>query len=160
MMNKHTIRLFVAGLFALILSGCHERLEPTPYQYSHYFTGKKSKTWVMSYAEATKDGEVADRFPIDCTKDDEYVFYATSDRLYEVKSGTVKCFDQEPDSMTDTWSFTNATATLTILLPILSDQPLPFIVRKVDDNDLTLEIFLDQEGTESYRFYFKLTHEE
>jgi hypothetical protein len=62
--------------------------------------------------------------------------------------------------MTDTWSFNNATATLTIILPIFSSNRLPFIVRKLDEDDLTLEIFFDQEGTASYRIYFELTDEE
>jgi hypothetical protein len=159
-MKRHTVHISLLVLFSIFVVGCHEALEPTPYVYTQYFTGKISKTWAIVYAEATKDGAVTDRFPIDCTKDDEYIFYATPDRLYEVKSGAVKCFTDEPDSMVDTWSFTNASASLTIILPIFSDQQLPFIVRKVDDNDLTLEIFLDQEGTESYRIYFKLTHEE
>jgi hypothetical protein len=159
-MNKQTVQSILYGLMVLLISGCHEELEPTPYQYSRYFTGENSKTWALTYVEETEQGKVIDRFPVDCTKDDEYIFYATSDRLYEVKSGSTKCFTDEPASMVDSWAFTNASATLTIILPVLSSQPLPFIVRKVDDNDLTLEIFLDQEGTASYRIYFELKDEE
>jgi hypothetical protein len=159
-MKKHTVHIMLIVLFTLAFSACHETLEPTPYVYSRNFTGDISKTWAMSYVEYTEDGEVIDRFPIECAEDDDYIFYATSDRLYEVKSNVLKCFDEEPDTMTDTWSFNNATATLTIILPILSSQRLPFIVRKVDKDDLTLEIFLDQEGIESYRIYFVLTDEE
>ena len=159
-MNKYTVQIIFFGLFTVLLAGCHETLEPTPYVYSQNFTGKISKTWSMTFVEYTENGEVIDRFPVDCAKDDDYIFHATSDRLYEVKSNALKCFDEEPDVMTDTWSFNNATATLTIILPVLSSQQLPFIVRKVDKDDLTLEIFLDQEGVESYRIYFKLTDEE
>ncbi len=159
-MNKLPVQLIVCGLFLLLTVGCHEELEPTPYTYTKYFTGEISKTWALAYIEETADGEVIDRFPIECALDDEYIFSATSDRLYEVKSGSDKCFEDEPPTLTDTWSFTNATATLTIILPILSSQQLPFIVRKVDKDDLTLEIFFDQEGTASYRIYFELTDEE
>lgn len=159
-MNKHTVQLMVFGLFALLASGCREDLEPTPYTYTQLFTGKNSKTWAMTFVEETEGGKVIDRFPIQCAEDDDYIFYATSDRLYEVKSGSAKCFEDEPATMTDTWSFNNATATLTIILPVLSAQQLPFIVRKVDEDDLTLEIFFDQEGTASYRIYFELTDEE
>jgi hypothetical protein len=159
-MNKHTVQLMVFGLFALLASACHEELEPTPYTYSQFFTGQNSKTWAMTFVEETEGGKVIDRFPIECAEDDDYIFYATSDRLYEVKSGSAKCFEDEPATMTDTWAFNNATATLTIILPVLSSQRLPFTVRKVDDDDLTLEIFFDQEGTASYRIYFELTDEE
>lgn len=157
---KHIVPCIACGLLGLLLSGCHENLEPTPYQYTRLFTGQISKTWAMTFVEETEGGKVIDRFPVECAQDDEYIFYATYDRLYEVKSGAVKCFTDEPASMVDTWSFTNATATLTIILPILSSQRLPFIVRKVDEDDLTLEIFFDQEGTASYRIYFELTDEE
>jgi hypothetical protein len=159
MKKQHTVQILRLVLFSLFVAGCHEALEPTPYVYSQYFTGKISKTWAMTFVEYTENGKVIDRFPIDCAKDDDYIFYATSDRSYEVKSGSQKCFEGETD-LTDTWSFNNASATLTIILPVLSSQSLPFIVKKVDKDDLTLEIFLDQEGVESYRIYFKLTHEE
>jgi hypothetical protein len=160
MMYKRTVQIFLFGLVGWFASSCREDIEPTPYLYTRYFTGEISKTWAMTLVEYTEDGEVIDRFAIDCAKDDEYIFYATSDRLYEVNSNVDKCFEEEEDTLIDTWSFNNASAQLTIILPILSSQQLPFIVRKVDDDDLTLEIFLDQEGIESYRIYFKLTDEE
>lgn len=159
-MNKRSVQLIVCGLLALLSISCHDELEPTPYVYSKYFTGEKSKTWALTYVEETLDGKVLDRFPVECALDDQYIFSATSDRLYEVKSGTNKCYQDEPESLTDAWAFTNATATLTIILPVFSSQRLPFIVRKVDDDDLTLEFFLDAEGTESYRIYFVLKDEE
>jgi len=159
-MNKHLVQFIVYGLFVLSLSGCHESLEPTPYVFTKYFTGENSKTWAMTFVEETEGGKVIDRFPVECTQDDKYIFYATSDRLYEVHSGATKCYKDEPATLTDTWSFTNASATLTIILPVFSSQRLPFIVRKVDENDLTLEFFLDQEGTTSYRIYFELKDEE
>lgn len=159
-MNKHIVPFIVCGLLGLLLSGCDESPEPTPYLFTRYFTGENSKTWALSIVEETENGKVIDRFPIECAKDDEYIFYATSDRLYEVKSNAVKCSNDEPASFVDSWAFTNATATLTIVLPVLSSQRLPFIVRKVDEDDLTLEVFFDQEGTASYRIYFKLKDEE
>jgi len=159
-MKKHTVHILLFGLLSIAVVACHQELEPTPYAYTQFFTGKISKTWAMTFLEYTKDGKVVDRFPIDCAKDDQYIFYSTSDRLYEMKSGSQKCSTDEADKLTDTWSFNNASATLTMIIPVLSSQSLPFIVRKVDKDDLTLEIFLDQEGIESYRIYFKLTDEE
>jgi hypothetical protein len=156
---KHTV-LYLC-ILSLGLSSCHEALEPTPYTYTKLLTGEKSKTWALTLVEITSNGEVVERFALDnCTKDDGYVFHASSDRLYEVKSGSSKCYAEEPDTITDYWSFTNATATLTIILPVLSDNQLPFIVRKLDKDDLILEIFLDEEGIESYRIHFQLSDEE
>lgn len=142
-----------------IMLSCHESLEPKPYEYTKLLTGKISRTWQLSIIEETLNGEMIDRFALDCANDDKFIFYATSDRLYEVKSEAFKCFNDEPAVTTDSWAFNNATATLTIILPFLSSSQLPFIVRKLNDKDLTLEIFFDETGTASYKIYFKLKNE-
>lgn len=157
----NTCRLFsFSVLIGLLAAGCHESAEPKPFTYSQVFTGERSKTWAITLFEETLDGKVVDRFTVDCTTDDEFTFHATSDRLYEAKSGSKKCSTDEPAITTDSWSFTNATATLTFILPLFSDSPLPFIVQEIDDDEMTLEIFFDEAGTASYKIYFELTDED
>lgn len=152
--------LIISLLSAVVfLAGCSEQLEPTPYAYTKIFTGEESKTWSLTLIEVTANGKVVDRFQVDCAFDDSYTFYATSDRQYEVNQGATKCSEDEVTSLTDSWAFNNASATLTIILPILSSSKLPFIVKKVDKDDLLLEIFFDETGTESYRIHFKVKSE-
>jgi hypothetical protein len=158
MKKMHRFLLFVFLLTAI--GACHEVIEPKPYEYSKLFTGKNNKTWAVTLLEETLNGKVVDRFTIDCANDDEFIFYASSDRLYEVKSGSQKCFTEEPTLTTDSWAFNNATATLTIILPFLSSNPLPFIVKEADDEEITLEIFFDEEGTASYKIYLESIDEE
>ncbi|MFZ5999943.1 MAG: hypothetical protein ACOYW3_05495 [Bacteroidota bacterium] len=143
-----------------LVAGCTESLDPTPYTYTKVFTGEVSKTWSLTLIEVTENNKVVDRFKVDCALDDSYTFYATSDRLYKVDQGSAKCSEEETSSLTDVWAFNNATATLTIILPILSSSRLPFIVKKADDDDLLLEIFFDEEGTGSYRIHFEAKSEE
>lgn len=146
-------------LIALVLSGCEDKLDPQPFTYSQLFTGSVSKTWKLTLIEVTEEGKVVDRFAIDCAKDDQYTFHASSDRLYEFTSGSNLCSDDETDFL-DSWSFNNATATFSFILPIFStSQAINFIVRKADKNDFTLEVFLDEEGKESYRIHFVLEDE-
>jgi hypothetical protein len=156
---KRRLLAFVIGV-SLAFSACQEELEPTPLTYTRVFTGEVSKTWKLTIMEETQDGKVIDRFTVNCANDDRFIFYATSDRLYEVKSGNQKCFAGEPATFTDTWSFNNATATLTIVIPFLADSRLPFIVKDVDKDDMELEIFFDEQGTGSYKLYFELIDEE
>jgi len=157
-MNKVTTKLLFLLLVTLTM-GCREELEPKPFEYPRLFTGNMSKTWALTIMEETLNGELVDRFTVDCAKDDLFIFYATSDRLYEVKSGNTLCFEGEEGTFTDSWAFNNATATLTIVVPFLSSSRLPFIVRDVDDDDLELEIFFDEEGTGSYKLFFELVDE-
>jgi hypothetical protein len=158
-MKKILIRFLICVQVAALIS-CREDFDPTPYTYTQLLTGKISRTWELSIIEETLDGKMVDRFELDCANDDEYIFNSTSDRLYEVKTGSNKCSNGEPALITDTWSFNNATATLVVILPFLSSNQLPFIVRKLDNDDLTLEIFFDESGTASYKIYFKLKDEE
>jgi hypothetical protein len=141
--------LFLTGL-AVALS-CTEDITPTPYTYTKLITGENSKTWKIKSYEYVVDGEVDDRFTVDCSSDDEYIFYA-KDRAYQVDTGSKRCDETEIDLITDTWAFANSTATLTIILPAFTSEfALPFFVRELDDDDMELEIFLDNENTESYR---------
>lgn len=153
-------RSFLA--ICLLLISCSEDIVPTPYTYTQVFTGKKSKTWAVKFLEETLNGKVVDRFTISCASDDKYIFYANTERKYEAQTGTKKCYTTpEPSIIENVWSFTNATATLTMLLPFFSTTTAyPFIVREAENKTLELEIFLDEANTQSYRIHFESTAEE
>lgn len=149
--------MFAGVLFTV---SCSEELDPTPYTYSKLFTGENNKTWKVVLFEETLDGQVIDKFMPSCLSDDKFVFYANTDHLFETTSGSRKCFTDEPSLTQDTWTFSNATATLTMVLPILSDNALPYIIRELDDDDMEAEIFFDETNTASYRIHFEAIDEE
>lgn len=148
------IFLLVAGSLS-----CSEEIEPTPYTYSQIFSGKEKKTWVFESIILWEEGKADISYTLsNCISDDQYIFYADSEKKYEVTNGATKCATDEPDLLlTDTWSFINGGATLNIIIPFLSDLALPYIVREVSNTEMLLEIFIDQENTQSYRITFKST---
>lgn len=150
---------FIISMAALIFS-CSEDLEPTPYTYTKIFTGENNKTWKFNLFEETLNGKVIDRFQVSCASDDRFIFYANTEHLFEASLGSKKCYDDELALTTDTWSFNNATATLTMVLPLLYDGPLPYIVREADEDDMEVEIFFDEASTGSYRIHFEAVDEE
>ena len=154
-MSKFQIAL--VGL--LILVSCSEEVIPTPYEYTKIFTGETSKTWKLKFLEQTLDGDVEETFNVSCGSDDQYVFYANSERAYKVTTGTKKCDVDESDVIDDSWSFNNASATLTMILPFFTTSSLPFIVREAKKNKLELEFFLDEENTKSYRIHLESVKE-
>ncbi len=151
---------FVFGL-VLLGSSCSEELKPTPYSYTSIFTGENSKTWKLKFLEQTLSGEVVTTFNIDCASDDKYIFYSNTEHIFEAVSGAKKCNDNpEKSVISDSWTFNNASATLTMLLPFFTTEgTLPFIVREVKKNKMELEIFFDETNTESYRIHFDATDE-
>lgn len=158
-MKKRTLA-FVIGLIPIagILS-CSEPVTPTPYTYTQVFTGAKDKTWKVQFVEQTLKGAIVDRFTIDCASDDQFTLYANAERTEQIDNGSKKC-GTEATTMTDSWGFSNSSATLIILLPFLADSSLPMIVREANKNTMVLEIFFDATNTESYRVHFTATHEE
>lgn len=144
-----------------MLISCTEDVKPTPFSYTQIFSGKTSKTWkIKTIAFIEVDRPVQILSVNACLLDDLYIFYANEERLFEIKDGTIKCDKKDPDLLiSDTWSFVNATASLSIILPFLADFALPYIVKEVDKNDMTLEIYLDDEGTQSYQMKFKAIEE-
>lgn len=146
-------------IWLLIFGSCSEEVIPTPYQYTKIFTGENSKTWKLKFLEQTLDGDVEETFNVACGSDDQYIFYANSERAYKVITGTKKCASDESDVINDSWSFNNASATITMVLPFFTESSLPFIVREAKKNKLELEIFLDEENTASYRIHLELTSE-
>ena len=99
-------------------------------------------------------------FNVACATDDKYTFYANSERGYKATTGSKKCSTDESDVINDSWSFNNASATLTMVLPFFTESSLPFIVRAARKNKMELEIFLDEKNTSSYRIHFEATDED
>ncbi|HTJ51986.1 MAG TPA: hypothetical protein VL443_21140 [Cyclobacteriaceae bacterium] len=147
--------LLTIALFAQ----CTEDVKPIPLTYWKVFTGDDHKAWSIQYLTLKQDGKEDQTFALaSCEADDQYIFYANSDRQYTISNGTKKCSTDDPDVLVnDTWAFLNATATLTIIIPIspFPSSPLPFFVKQVDNNTMTLQIFVDQENTISYLVNFK-----
>ncbi len=151
------------GLLTLTLAGCSEISEPKPLTYTQLLTGAEMKTWSLTSFEVIDDGEESGPVPASqlfsnaCEADDQFVFYANAERKYEYINGPTKCSSSEPDVLlTDTWSFVNATATLEFAFPLLSSGKLPYIVKSLTENSMTLEIYLDEldNVNASYRFVF------
>jgi hypothetical protein len=160
-MNMKRFFLYFLLAALVIFNGCSEEIAPAPYTYTKFFTGDNSKTWKFKILEETLNGKVIFRTTINCATDDEYVFYAKTGHVFEVQTGSKRCSASETDIIEDVWTFNNATATLTMAFPFLADGiSLPFIVREVDKNGMVLEIFLDQENTNSYRIHLDVVDED
>lgn len=153
---KLTKYITIACVFSLLLS-CTEPLKVTPLTYTQIFTGTTKKTWTIRSIQSVENGKGTQTFSLDpCIYDDQYVFHNDFGKTYQVLSGSNKCDPSEPDVLADSnWSFVNATATLTIVVPLLSDQPLPFTVKEVDATKMTMDIYIDDAKTSAYRFNFK-----
>ncbi len=155
MIKKH-ISMVVALMLAITFS-CSEDVTPTPYTYSQIFSGKNSKTWVYKSIILWQKGKADISYSLPpCIRDDRYIFYANAEKLFEVTNGPTKCSTEEPNIIiSDTWAFVNAGATLNMTIPFLAEFSLPYIVREVSKKNMLLEIFLDFEGTQSYRIAFE-----
>ncbi|MEO5978104.1 MAG: hypothetical protein ABIS36_26565 [Chryseolinea sp.] len=158
MYRRFKLLILVLGLISVF--SCEEELKPMPFTFTKFFTGATSKTWKVSFFEETLNGTVTDNFLPGCIADDQFKFYANAEHLYETTSGTNKCFEDEAGLTSSSWSYTTNNATLIMLLPIFSSDPLPFFVRKVNKDDLQIEIFLDDKNTASYRIHLKVIDEE
>ena len=154
------IHLAILSMLLLVVVSCTEEVTPTPYTYTTVFTGENSKTWKVKFLEQTLDGAVEETFNVACSNDDKYIFYANSERGYKATTGSKKCSSDESDVINDSWSFNNASATLTMVLPFFTESSLPFIVREARKNKMELEIFLDEKNTSSYRIHFEATNED
>jgi hypothetical protein len=137
---------------ATVFISCEESLTPNPPTFYKIITGNTKKTWKLTALKWTGEGKDDITYPVsNCYKDDRYIFYANAENLYEITGGTIKCSSDESATLvSDTWSMVNATATLTIILPLFSDNPLPFIVQKITSKEMTLQIYIDQDNTYSY----------
>jgi hypothetical protein len=159
-MKAKAIPLVLLGL--MLLGSCTEEIKPKKYTYSQLLTGQNNKTWKLNriaLRQAGKEEETLSLAP--CQSDDRYIFYSNDEKLYEVKNGSQKC-DQEEESLllSYEWSFTNANANLTMVIPhVFGYFLIPFIVKSIDNADMEVEVFLDEEATVSYVLFFKRTDE-
>ena len=165
-MTSNRLLTIVLGLLTLALAGCSEVTEPKPLTYTQLLTGKEKKTWTLVSFEVIDEGEESGPVPASrlfnnaCEADDQFVFYANAERKYEYTNGPTKCASSEPDVLlTDTWTFTNATATLEFAFPLLSSGKLPYIVKSLTETSMTIEIYLDELDNidASYRFVLSST---
>lgn len=147
---------------AWIFGGCSERIEPQPLTYTQLLTGPNQKSWKLVSYQVIDAGNSSQVIPVQgqfnpCVADDLYTFYANAERKYEASEGASKCSAGDPDVfLTDQWALVNATATLQFVFPILSDQALPYTIKNLTSNVLTIELYLQnlQELNASYRFTF------
>jgi len=153
-------RILIFYLLIFMVS-CKEDVSPVPYTYTKIFTGENNKTWKVKFVEETLNGEVIASFVIDCASDDEYIFYNNFEHAFEARTGSKKCENpSEAAIITNTWSFTNGSSMLTMVLPFFtSEVALPFIVKEASQDKMELEIFFDEDKS-SYRIHFDATDEE
>ena len=153
------VAIYLIMVSALAIS-CSESLDPTPLSYTEIISGKISKTWSLRSIAFKNTGDPDWKLTQACWSDDSYTFYRDSERKFEFKSGSVKCDITETKvTITDTWSFINANSTIFFVVPLFSDSPIPFTVVDIDKNDLTLELYFDDAGSQSYELKFKLESE-
>jgi hypothetical protein len=152
---------YFIALLSVVFS-CSEKLDPQPNDYSKMFTSDVRKGWQIRSIRLLEEGKGTQSFGLPvCLADDIYFFYAGVEKGFEVSNGKTKCSADEPDTIVfDTWEFSNANATMNIILPLFADFKLPYFVRDVDETEMELEIFLDDENTSSYRITFKAIDED
>ncbi len=144
-----------------MICSCSEEIVPIPYTYTEVFTGENSKTWKIKFLEETLNGKITERFSVRCAVDDRYVFYANTEHKFQALTGALKCSGtSEPNTIDEIWTFTNASATLTMVLPFFSpDFPVPLIVKDVDSDEMELEYFFNDDNSGSFRIHFEVVDE-
>jgi hypothetical protein len=162
-MRLHKLSFFV--FFALVIiatTSCSEDVKPTPFTFSKNFTGDNDKTWSIDKLVLRETGKKDQTLSLEtCESDDQYKFYANDEKLFEVYNGNKKCATDEDDLILSyQWSYASANANLTMVVPhIFGNFLIPFIVKKVDSDEMQLEVFLNEENTISYLLYFKVVNE-
>lgn len=149
-------RYLTIALLAMSIA-CTEELKVTPFTYPQIFTGDgERKAWSIRSVQLLQKGKGTQTFGFaPCVLDDLYIFYNNPERSYQVTAGATKCDPSDPALLADSnWSFVNTTATLTIVIPVLSDEPLPFVLNEVDQTKMVLDIYFDDDKS-NYRFNFK-----
>ncbi len=152
---------FCSGLVVILImiSSCSETLEPKPQTYSQLLTGAESKTWKLTTIELIEGGSPPFSFSLPaCVSDDLYIFYAGNAKFYQVLEGATKCDPEDEDIFVeDSWALVNANATLNFIFPLLADAKLPFIIKKLTETSLIIEIYFDEDdegNSSSYRMTF------
>ena len=161
---KNIIRsaLFIGVMF----TSCSEESDPKTFD-TRVFSGENQKTWKVVDVVSRKSGrEEISVFQFrykPCERDDRYTFYTDSDKYFEVSNGLFECDDEQDDELLVAyfWSFNNATGSLSMVFPhIFGYYFIPFLVKEVDEDEMELEIFLNEEGTESYALFLEKVSEE
>jgi hypothetical protein len=149
-------KIISMATFLAMLMACTEPVDVTPFTYPQVFTGEVRQGWSIRSVQLLQDGKGTQTFQLDqCITDDIYIFYNNPERTYQVTEGATKCNDGDPTLIVDSnWGFTNSTAQLTMVMPLLSVDPLPFVLKEVDGVKMTLDIYFDDNHS-SYRFNFK-----
>jgi hypothetical protein len=161
-MRTRRFSIFAFSALVAIASSCSEDIKPTPFTFSKNFTGKSDKTWTVDKWVLRETGKKDQTLTLDaCESDDLYKFYANDEKLFEVYNGNKKCATDEDDLMISyQWSYASANANLTMVAPhIFGNFVIPFIVKKVDGDEMQLEVFLNEKNTISYLIYFKVVNE-
>lgn len=162
-MQKILLRATLALGLLPLFGGCSEEIKPEPLTYSQLLTGKESKAWRLTSFQVFDDGTGsgttnARDFDAPCIVDDLYVFYADNIKTMEVREGSSKCNDADPDLvLEDTWSLVNATSVLEFNFAGFIPQKLNYKVRNLTETSLTVEFYyLDYlpDVNLSYRFTF------
>lgn len=155
--------LLLIILNGFILAGCTEQNTPVPYTYSKVFSGETKRSWKLTRLQFKEQGKADVNYTISdlnqilgpCVTDDLYTFYANPEKTFQISEGATKCNAGDPDVyISDTWSFNNATAALSMVFPLLSGSALPYIVLQANDKEMTTEIFVDANNTTSYKIHF------
>lgn len=139
--------------FLLTAVACSEGPEVVPYTYTRFLTGDTHKVWAVSALFIREPDGDAERLILNsCERDDRYFFYNNAERLFEVTNGARTCAADEPATLvTYNWAFNNGNATLTMVLPhIFGNVLVPFIVKRANNTEMELEIYLNEEATISY----------
>lgn len=166
-MAKKYIPLIVCQILLLSVLSCSEEIKPVPYTYTRVFTGEVSKTWDLGRLVIKETGRAEQEAGIDpCGGDDRYIFYANTERLFEVKNGRSACDPEDSGLVEDDllvsylWEYNSASATLSMVLPhIFGNFFVPFTVKEANKDSMVLELFLNEENTSSYVFYFNAVEE-
>lgn len=155
---KFAVSIAVLIIF-LSCSDDQEKVEPSFYQM---LTGSSKKVWRMTSLQWTGEGKSPLTFSIpNCIRDDMYIFYANEERLFEVDNGPTKCDNNEDQIViSDVWSLNSATATLTLIFPLLSDNPLPFTIRSLKIDEMVFDIYIDNEQNYTYKISMVSVSEE
>lgn len=159
--------LLIPGIVGWLLGGCSEKIEPKPATYSQLLTGTEKKAWRLVSLQVIDDGNASSVTPVTqlglsaCRIDDQYVFYAGEERKFDYANGPSKCAPSESDVLfSNTWTLTSANATLEFVIPIFDGQVLPYTIKNLTENVLTVELYYDkvQQSPDninvSYRFTF------
>jgi hypothetical protein len=158
---KRKLKLFehiaIIGITVSVIVSCSEPVKVEPYTYSKLFTGDVKKAWTIRSIQLVQAGKGTQTLGASaCVMDDLYVFHNNAEKSFEILEGSKTCVPGADDLVVEsTWSFVNASATLTMPMRLFGtgDLALPFILKEVDDTKLVADIYL-QDGS-AYRFNFK-----